>query len=263
MRVKASDYRPASALDRRPFNAKQWLGGILGAVGAHIAIPVAFVVGAAAVAGATEEGPETYIDEHIVEARFVQLGKEPDPDKLPDRIVPRLQTAPDEATVVSEEEEPPPPEKVDAGVRPERPVEDLLTRLGDRAQAFAEIAEEREREGHPDGIPDGTETDAREGDLYAGKLMSFFKRGWTIPTTLTDVDDLMTIVEVEITHDLKVGPSKVLKSSGEPLFDQSVEDRIEQLRTLGTTLPEPPTPAVAERYLGRPLGLRFRGSDVR
>ena len=123
MYVQGYDFRPPSALDKRPWDAKAWLGGALSAVGAHVAIPLAFALGASVVASATDPGPDTYIDEHIVEARFVQLGKEPDPDKLPDRQVPRLQTAPDEATVVSKDEDPPPPEKPDAGPRPEQPVE--------------------------------------------------------------------------------------------------------------------------------------------
>ena len=117
----------------------------------------------------------------------------------------------------------PKPKKPDAGPQPERPVEDDLLRLGDRAQTFAEIAEEQEREGDPDGVEWGTETDAQLGDIYRGKLVAFFKRGWTIPTTLGDTSSLIAVAEVELTRASKVGPSRILKPSGDPLFDQSVE----------------------------------------
>jgi hypothetical protein len=49
----------------------------------------------------------------------------------------------------------------------------------------------------------------------------------------------------------------VVKGSGEPLFDQSIEDRLNELRSLQTTVPEPP-PEVAQQYLGKPFTLRFR-----
>src|SRR5262249_19088475 len=158
----------------------------------------------------------------------------------PNRIVPRLSTAPDDAKVVSKNMNPEQPEKRDAGPRPERPKEDSLTRIGDRAQAFAEIAEEREKEGDPEGIKEGTETQAKAGNIYLGKVVAFLKRGWTIPTTLGDTSKLMAVATFEITRDLKVGEFKVDKSSGEPLFDQSVEDRLQQLHQSGATLPEPP-----------------------
>ena len=132
-----------------------------------------------------------------------------------------------------------------------------MLRLGDRAQAVAEIADEMEREGHPDGLVDGTETEAKLGDLYRGKLVSFFKRGWTVPTTMGDASQYKATSLVEITRDLHVGPFSITKSSGEPLFDQSIEDRLNQLRSQGTTLPEPP-PEVAHEFLGQKIKIRWK-----
>ena len=97
-----------------------------------------------------ETEPQTYIEEHVVEARFVQKGIKRDPKKLPDRIVPRKSTAPDKSIVVSKDMNPEPPRQAQGEGPPENAAEDLLTRLGDRAQAFAEIAEEREKEGDPE-----------------------------------------------------------------------------------------------------------------
>lgn len=259
MQVLAHDVRPPSALGAGVLDRREIVAGAAVAVGAHLVFPLAVALGISllATAGAGDNRPESFIEEHVVEARFVRLGKKPDPDKLPNRIVPRLQTAPDQATAVSKDMNPPKPEKPDAGPRPERPVEDELLRLGDRAQVFAEI-DDSEREGDPGGIADGTETEARAGDIYAGKLSAFFKRGWTIPTTLGDTSGLSVMAEVTITADLHVGPSRIVKGSGEALFDQSVEDRFAELRSLGTTLPEPP-PEVADRFLGKTIGVRFDG----
>ncbi len=259
MHVLAHDVRPPSALVGRHFDRQVFVIGALVSMAAHVAVPltIAFGIALLASAGAGANRPETFIDEHVVEPRFVRLGKKPDPKKLPNREVPRLNTAPDQRTAISKEPNPPPPEERDAGVRPENPVDDLLTRLGDRAQVFAEI-DDREREGDPEGLAEGTETQGQAGDIYVGQLAAFFKRGWTIPTTLGDTSVLVVLAEVEITVDLHVGDFRLVQRSGVAMFDQSVEDRFEQLRTLGTTLPEPPAD-VADRFLGKTIPVRFEG----
>lgn len=255
MYVDDGDYKPSTMLGETGMTAGSWIGGILSAVGAH-----GVVVVGVALAGLSnlvvEDNPQDYIEEHVVEARFVQLGKPPDPKKLPRRQVPIKTTAPKDSIAVSKREDPP---KVDKKKEepPPNAAEDLLTRLGDRAQAFAEIAEEREREGDPNGIEGGS-ADTTEGNPYIMQLISFIHRGWTIPDTLGDTSKLATITTVEITRDLHVGPHKIVKSSGVPLFDQSVEDRYNQMREQGTTLPEPP-PELANKILGSTLKVRFFG----
>jgi len=258
MQLPVQDLRPPSMLDRRQLSPGMFFGGALAAVGAHVAIPLAAMLVtsflAASVAG---KQPETYTEEHIIAARFVQRGKKLDPKKLPDRIVPRLTTAPDQATVVSKDMNPEPPEKPPEKP-PVNPKEDPLLRIGDRAQAFAEIAEEREKEGDPMGSDEGTETEAQAGDLYAGMLHDFFKNGWTIPNTIDDPSKLIATAQVEIMRDQRLGRFAVVKSSGVPLFDQSVEDRLNQLRHEGATVPDPP-PEVAHKFLGRTIVVRFKG----
>ena len=257
MHVQSRDIRPPSMLDPRPASASVYWGGALFTVAAHGLLPVAIALVMSALSSALgDQTSQPIRDEHVVEARFVKLGKPPDPKKLPDRIVPRKQTAPDEATVVSKNPTDP-PVKPDAGPRPERPEPDDLLRLGDRAQAFAEIAEENDV-GDPNGIEGADNSVSQAGDLYVGQLYMFFKRGWTIPTTLGDTSKLVASVDVEITRDLKVGEFSIVRSSGEPMFDQSVEDRLQQLRTDGATVPEPPA-EVADKFIGRTLGLNFKG----
>ena len=261
MRVERNDIRPPSMLEPHIVSREMFVGGTLVAIGAHLGVPalILFVTSVLAAVLGTQKPPRIN-EEHVVVASFVRLGKKLDPKKLPHREVPRKSTAPDDSKVVSKNMNPE-PAKRDAGPRPENPTVDTITRLGDRAQAFAEIAEERETEGDPDGIREGTETQAKVGDIYLGKLVSFIKRGWTIPTTLGDTSKLVTEASFEITRDLKVGASHIEKSSGQPLFDQSIEDRFQQLRQSGATLPDPP-PEVAYRFLGRTIGVRFSGEGA-
>ena len=264
VQVRTEDLRPPSLLGRRVLTGKMVGGGILFALGAHLLVPatIALVLAIIAATGIGAKPTRAIPDDHVVEARFVKLGQKLDPKKLPNRKPPIKTTAPQPGVAVSKEMDPPKPKKPDAGPPPQRAEENPLLRLGDRAQAFAEIAEKREQEGDPQGIAEGTETQAKAGDLYRGQLVSFFKRGWTIPSTLGDTSRLQTRASVKITPDRHVGEHEIVKSSGEPLFDQSVEDRFNELRSLGTTLPEPP-PEVAAQFSGTwTLDVNFIGKKA-
>jgi hypothetical protein len=264
VQVRAEDLRPPSLLGRRVVTGKMTLGGILFALGAHALVP-ATIAGMLAIIAATGIGATPTVaipEDKIIEARFVRKGKKLDPKLLPQRRPPIKTTAPPQGVVVSKEMDPPKPKKPDAGPPPPRAEENPLTHLGDRAQAFAEMAERRDQEGDPQGIDEGTETEARAGDLYRGQLVSFFKRGWTIPSTLGDTSALTTRASVEITPERRVGEHEIVNPSGEPLFDQSVEDRFNELRSLGTTLPEPP-PEVADQFSGTwTLDVNFIGKKA-
>lgn len=261
MHVDGGDYRPPTLLRSSGVNPRMLFGGALLTVGAHLLVPgaIALVLSMLAVMGVGEEKLAPLVEErHVVAARFVRKGELPDPNKMPNRKVPRKTVAPDQRTAISKNENPEPPKPQDAGVRPPNAEEDLLTMLGDRAQAFAEVAPERAIEGDPDGEEDG-DTEARAGDVYLGKLVSFFRRGWSVPTTLT-ADDLRgksVRVDIEITHDLHVGDYEIRVGSGLPLLDQSVLDRLIQLHELQTTLPEPPL-EVDHEYRGQRVGILFR-----
>jgi outer membrane biosynthesis protein TonB len=261
MELESHDIRPRSMLEAPLLSREMLGGGLLAALAAHIALPLA-IIAVTSILAATlaKAGPEPVVDRHIVEAHFVKLGKKPEPNRLPQRKVPKKATAPDPATAVSKNPVDKP--KPDAGIPPERRTEDLLTRLGDRAQALAEVVEDRPPIGDPQGSHEGTESEAQVGDVYLGKLVALFKRGWTIPSTIGDTSKLRVTTTFEITRDLKVGDFRVEKSSGDPLFDQSVEDRFQQLRSEGVTLPAPP-PEVADQFLGKTIGVRFSGEGAR
>ena len=258
------DERPPSLLKRRHVDARMAIGGVFGVIGAHLLVPgaIAGIVTFLAATGIGRTAPHEIKEDRVVEAKFVKLGKPLDPKKIPNRKVPVKTTAPPKGVAVSKNMDPPKVKKPDAGQPPPKAEEDLLARLGDRAQAFAEIAEKKDEEGDPQGIEGGTETQAKAGDLYRGQLVMFFKRGWTIPTTLGDTSKLTTRARVEITPDRHVGPHEIIKPSGEPLFDQSVDDRFNELRSLGTTLPEPP-PEVRSQFEGTwTLDVNFIGKKA-
>lgn len=262
MHVDAGDFRPPTLLRKSGVSTRMLFGGALITVGAHLLVPagIALVLAFLSVVGVGAEKVAPLVEErHVVAARFVRKGELPDPNKMPNRRVPRKSTAPDRSTAISKNDNPDKPKPQDAGVPPPDPVEDLLTSLGDRAQAFAELAPERPVEGDPNGIDEGTETEAQAGDIYAGQLTLFFRRGWMVPTTLT-ADDLrgkVVVTDIEITRDLHVGAFSITTGSGVPLLDQSVIDRLTQLRELGTTLPEPPL-EVEQLYRGARVGIRFK-----
>jgi hypothetical protein len=251
-------------LGRRVLDTKMAVGGVLFALAAHLMVPgaIALAVALISATGIGKEPTRAIPEDHVVEARFVRLGKKMDPRKIPNRKVPIKTTAPQPGVAVSKNMDPPNVKKPDAGPPPPRAEANPLSRLGDRAQAFAEIAQKQEQEGDPQGIAEGSETTAKAGDLYRGQLVSFFKRGWTIPTTLGDTSSLTVRASVEITPDRHVGAHQIVRPSGEALFDQSVEDRFNELRSLGTTLPEPP-PEVRSQFQGTwTLDINFNGKKT-
>lgn len=215
---------------------------------------------------AEEDRPVLLEEEDIIEARFVQLGRDFE-DELPNREVPILSTAPPPPAEVPTEDTP--TERAEPRERPETPpppdaVEDVLARIGDRAQAFAEIAERREREGSPDGIEEGTETEATPGDVYRGRLYAFFRRGWTIPTTL-DRDEaagLTAIVNVAIGQDLEIVSFELRSGSGNAVFDQSITEHLTRLSASDNRVPPPPE-EVAAQYIGQTIAVRFHGRQAR
>jgi len=268
------DGRPETVL--APFD---WVSpeGIMGGLGVMFGVPLIcsllllFAVTGEVVAGAVlpdeaeEEIPAILEEEDIIEARFVQLGRDFERE-LPNRQVPRLSTAPPEPAAVPTEETP--VQRAEERERPREPpppdaVEDLLQRIGDRAQAFAEIAEEREREGDPEGLEEGTETEATAGDIYRGRLYSFFRRGWSIPTTLSreEASGLTAIVNVQIGQDLELVSFGLRRSSGNAVFDQSIIEHLTRLQASDQHVPPPPE-EVADQYIGQSIAVRFHGRSA-
>ena len=268
MRVKAEDFRPPSLLSAEHWGIWAILGGLSSVFTVGVALPMAFGVFAAlalALAAPDEErAEEPPLSTVVIAAQFVRLGRPPDPNRMPDRQVRIAASAPRQETLVSkrtverreelEEESPPPPDAVD----------DPIRRLADRARAFAELAEARELEGDPGGVSWGTASEAREGDLYLGRFVSLMKSGWTLPVTMSmdEVRSLETLVVVEFDASLRLVRHRLVRGSGDALFDQSVLDQLQRLEAAGTSLAAPPNESVAAEYRNSGRQLRFRGRDA-
>jgi len=193
----------------------------------------------------------------VIEAHIARLGKKLDPKRLPDRDVPRLSTAPQDIAVSADAV----PQDQPLQEPPKDAKDDPMKRLGDRAQAFAEIAEEREREGDPEGLAEGNAKESREGDLYGAKLGVWFGEGWDV-ATLIPKDELVKLrveVSVNVSSDGKLTSYRILKPSGHTIFDQSVETQL--LRLKGQALPTPPD-SVKNQYWGQTIGFNYNGKDA-
>jgi hypothetical protein len=258
MHVDAKDWTPPSALRGVLLSMTEIVGGLgfTGGVALLLGLTFAVWIVGGGSSGSIASDDEPVIEEEVIAARFVKLGRRF--EELPNRNVPVRDTAPAAGVAVSTN--PRDHDVPDAGPRPPDPMDDPMTRLLNRADLFAEIAEQREQEGDPDGIEEGTETEAAAGDLYAGQIYAFFRRGWAVPETISR-DDLQNLnVEVTITvgEDLQIQEFRLRGSSENADFDQSVLGQLERLRLSNATIPDPPI-LVRSRYVGAPFTLRFRG----
>jgi hypothetical protein len=139
-----------------------------------------------------------------------------------------------------------------------------MRRLSEDAQVFAEREEERVREGNPEGVEGGTERQGTEGDLYRGRLWAFFRRGWSVPTTIPAeiVEELVAVVVIDVADDTRITGFRIARGSGNADFDESVTAQMTRIQQAEGNIPPPPE-EVADQYLGRQVTLNFRGRDAR
>jgi hypothetical protein len=189
----------------------------------------------------------------VIAANVMKLGAPLDPKKLPDRLVARPNTAPQNDLHASRED---PTHQNDAGPPPPN------TTAGDEHknhELFPEDAgKTRPEEGSDAGSPEGTPGAPRPGDLYAMKLASFFHDRWTIPTVITPAEEkrLCVVYQINITPRMIVWHLRTdpIKTSGNALFDDSARTMLQKLLDDRTVLPEPPN-NVADQWKGRTVNL--------
>jgi hypothetical protein len=257
MYVDQQDHRPPTLLRFRGLSPIGLLVGILLSIGFHVGlITVLFVVGLAFGTNVLAREEPTEDDEEpemqFVEARLVKLGREFDPRELPNRMREARTTAPrfDEVPRHRTKRVQPP----DAGVVAADSVEDVLARLGTRADEMARVARAAEQEGDPDGVEEGTHT-REEGDVYVSQLYAFFRRGFQMPSSIADADrrGLRAVARVQIGADGRVDGFNI-NSSGNADFDQAVRLRLDQ--ATGARIPEPPEDRRDEFY-GNTIPIAF------
>ncbi|MGB8332232.1 MAG: cell envelope integrity protein TolA [Polyangiales bacterium] len=271
--TEASDWQALSLLETEQPTLMEIAGGVGFTLGVFVAIP-ALALLSALVFGEMRSIFGTTVDDlppvpiEVIETRFVRLGKRKEPRRLPSKEVRDAeQTAPVPQAPESEPIAAVPTGKQEKGLakpketRKERD-EDLLSQLGERAGAISDLTKGPELEGDPDGIIEGTKSSGNDLEIYLGKLYSYFRSGWQVPTLITDeeLQKLTCVIELSITKDGRVGAYEVTRPSGNEAFDESVRRRMAQAE--GADLPAPPD-SVANRILGETISLRFFGRHAR
>jgi hypothetical protein len=205
----------------------------------------------------------------IVPARLVRLGDEPEPNKLPDRVVPALPTAPNDGIPVAQELEPPEPLEKNKNKRPLNPVEDERVRdVLSRVRAFGEVTDNITTMGHPDGVPGGDVAHpdlAQVGSLWAREVSTVIKAYVTFPTIIPpeELQRLRCKIEVTVGEDLIPEEARLARrgSSNNRFFDQAVLDSFEQMRLKRVKLPRPPA-ALERQLFGAGLIINLYGRDL-
>jgi hypothetical protein len=203
-----------------------------------------------------------------IEARLLKAGEIKDETELPDRIVPALPTAPEEIIPLDKDaDKPEPPKKEEEPEKQADAVDDdKLRQVFDKARAFAEIQDDYVPEGHPDGVPDGDVTDpalASLGATYGRRITRYIKERWIVSTLISDneKEKLSVKVLLKFNAEMTIIEYKIVKESGNQLFDDSVVNAIERTQKEVRHLPEPPD-AVAARIYGGGLAVTLRGADA-
>ena len=258
MYVEPKDNRPPTLLGVRPPDVTGVLVGLLMIVVSHVGIggmviAVGLFFGAEILAADEQVVEEEPPEMQFIEAKLVKLGRRFDPRELPNRQREARTTAPRRADVPRRDSKrvhiPP-----DAGITAADSVEDILARLGTRADEEARLARAAEQEGDPEGVEEGTHT-REEGDVYISQLYAFFRRGFQMPPSIAHSErrGLRAVVRVQIAADGRVAGFSI-QSSGNADFDQAVRLRLDQ--ATGARIPEPPEERRAEFY-GQTIPVAF------
>lgn len=214
------------------------------------------------------EPEEPPVAKPVVAASLLKLGKPLDPNRLPDRFVPKARTAPKTPDTVASREDPlkrnPLP---DGGVPPKETQEADLLNLIAKTEAFAEEnSRPKAEEGAADGVDGGQETDrskVRSGDAYAAQLGAWFHERWQYPTVISqgEANQLCVVFRVSISAKMIIWhvQEQAARPSGNDLFDDSARAMLHKLLDDRTALPEPPL-AVADQFRGRSIELVLQGN---
>ncbi|MCZ6807407.1 MAG: TonB C-terminal domain-containing protein [Deltaproteobacteria bacterium] len=268
---KAADWRALCLFEAEQPTFVEVVGGIGFAVGAFVAIPVlallsALLLGAMQSVFGTSTAALPPPPIEVLETHFVRLGKKKQPRALPSKEMPEV---PQQAPVPEGPQSDPvatvPTGKVDKGMtkpkdKRDKPDEDLLSQLGERAGAISDLSKGPELEGDPDGIAEGTKATGTDREIYIGKLYSYFRRGFQTPTSISEAElqKLTCVLELSITEDGRVGSYEITRPSGNESFDAAVRRRVDQAE--GAELPAPPE-SIANQVLGKTISLRFFGRN--
>jgi len=210
--------------------------------------------------------PPVDLDQKPIKASLVRLGKPRDQKLLPRKEPPPPPPPPKAEAAPSPTPAPPAPPAVAVpipGVKP-TPTPPAKKQAGDaRADARnklfgalnkqAQSAKAEELEGQADGDPQG-DAATSENDPYWGLLNAQVRRHYDVSQTIPDAERMLlkALVQIRISKEGRMIDSKLVTSSGNPLFDNAV------LTAVKRASPFSPPPGNLQRLLqGSGVTLEF------
>ena len=205
-------------------------------------------------------GPEVDLSQKPIIAKLVRLG-----EARPERYLPRRDVPPPEAAPAAPAPVPVPAAPAapapKAAPKPSSPRatspapgkgNDALSRALSKVRK--EQALSRESWGDPSGSPEGTATDASEGDRYLALVTQALQSNYRLPATISEQDrvSLHATVVLTVEPDGRISSLRFEKRSGNEAFDRALEHAVRQTRV------PPPPPELRQRYRTVGLGVNFR-----
>jgi len=204
-----------------------------------------------------DQTPPPPVGSYVV-AKLVRLGKPRDPNKLPNKIVPRESTRKQEGVDLTADANDAPARKRKRDLRDTK-IDDRLQHALDRAELLAQAQREIEGEGSPDGVAGGTAKTAQEGDPYMTKIADLWTRNWSLPAIIPREEGKRLHVLLVLRIDAKgiiQFPLKFDRKSGNADFDNSIIAAWGAIKRI----PIPPPDRFASILAnGLPLKLNWRG----
>jgi TonB family protein len=221
----------------RPLGRGTFVGGIFVTLLIHAAL------GGLVWYGNVKDEPPAEKEREIILTEMVKLGKPREKFWLP-RIVEAPPPPPVEPTIKVAEDLNAPPVDRTKEKPPEKPPEkqDLSKKVQEvlnRRRAMLQGASEPE-EGQLDGSIRGTSNVRTEGDPYFSMIRDRIRDNWSVPqgVALGQVLDLETKVRIRVGEDGTLLEPKIIKSSGNALFDDTCIQAIQATRKVDPPPPE-------------------------
>lgn len=194
----------------------------------------------------------------LIVTELVKLGKPREKFWLPRITQPTRSKAPPDVLKVAENPNAAPAPK-EAPKPEDAEVSKDLKRALERARKLQVAAEEEPDEGLLTGSKQGTAAQATEGDACATAVYMAIRKNWTVPAGLVGTADLSKLeaqVRVKMGDEGGLTEPRVVKSSGNVLFDSSC------IEAVGATQTLPDLPAQCRARFRRGATLVFDGASL-
>jgi TonB family protein len=226
----------------RPLGRGSSFGGIFATILIHAALAGAIYF------GHVKSPPPVEVPRDLIVTQLVAFGKPREKFWLPRIVQPPRPKAP--APTLNLTDDP----NAKAAPKEAPKVEDAdiskdLKRALKRAQLLAQAAPEEPAEGSLTGSLEGTSTQGVQGDPWATAVSAAIQSNWTTPVGLitdAELSRLLAKIKISIAQDGTLSNPTVVKSSGNPYFDDSC---IQAVKATGKVPPPP-----AGKYRGLTVG---------